>query len=87
MISERIFRTFKFSVTLFLFIAIALLLGCTSTHKVASSFSKRRYTKGHFYDPISKLKMLNGYFATTKPINKYSKTTDDKNILDTKNRD
>ena len=40
-----------------LFGVVALLSYCTSSPKTASSFGKRKYTKGHFSDPVAKVKM------------------------------
>ena len=39
-----------------LMVAVAFIFSCNSGSKIASSFGKRKYTKGHFYDPIAKVK-------------------------------
>ena len=43
--------------------AIAFLASCSSSNQFASSFSKRKYTNGHFSDPVAKVK------ASDKPGN------------------
>ena len=39
-----------------LFGAVVALSYCTTAPKTASSFGKRKYTKGHFSDPVAKIK-------------------------------
>ncbi len=38
------------------FVTVGFLASCTSSNKVASSFGKRKYTHGHFSDPVAKVK-------------------------------
>ncbi len=45
---------FKFTL---LFGAVAFLSYCTTSPKTASNFGKRKYTHGHFSDPVAKVKM------------------------------
>jgi hypothetical protein len=57
MLTTSISKLRKLVPALFILLAVAFLSSCNSSNKVASSFGKRKYTKGHFSDPIAKLKM------------------------------
>lgn len=55
MILKNIIKAQKLFKVLFLFGVVGFFAYCTSsTNKMASSFSKRKYTKGHFSDPVAK---------------------------------
>ena len=55
MISTKFIKAQKLFKVLFLFGIVGFFAYCTSsTNKLASSFSKRKYTKGHFSDPVAK---------------------------------
>jgi hypothetical protein len=80
---EHTSLTMKFVISLFLFIAISLLPSCKSSHKSISSFSKRKYTKGHFYNPVAKLYLIYKPLDTNTlaSINITSKKEDKKKTL------
>jgi hypothetical protein len=48
--------------------AVAMLASCSSSNQFASSFSKRKYTPGHFSDPVAKVKQGNANTATAAII-------------------
>jgi hypothetical protein len=50
------------------FCLIAFLSSCTSSNKLAFSFSKRKYTKGHFSDAIKKVKVDNKTYVYNSSI-------------------
>jgi hypothetical protein len=49
-------KLFPFALVAF---AIAILASCSSSNQFASSFGKRKYTTGHFSDPVAKVKTDN----------------------------
>src|SRR5271154_1061058 len=69
-------KIIRFSQFILLFGAITFLSYCTSSPKTASNFGKRKYTKGHFSNPVAKVKTeynpsINNYTVTSTVNNEH----------------
>ena len=77
MITKYFSKTGNFFKFVFLCLAIAFLPYCSSSDRGASSFAKRKYTKGHFSDPVAKVKTdykSYGAATTVSPVNHLQNT-------------
>jgi len=72
MILTKFIKVQKLFKVLFLLGLVGFFAYCTSSNnKMASSFSKRKYTKGHFSDPVAKANLdYSIYGANSKVASK-----------------